>query len=303
MNDDLSTLDDDARALLEALPAPLPGAEARIQHKLARSLERERRPSRAVWAYAVAGASTFAAAAAVLLTMWWPSAPPTQGVGALASEEAWAARQFEGVSLSYRGVGDVEGARKAPRIEWQRGVLNVEVTPDRGLDVQVQTREAEVRVVGTGFTVTRDALGTRVEVRHGVVETRCVGGEVQRLEQGDVVTCAPESAAGLLGRAQALRSGGAPGDEVLSAIAAGRARAGSGAVADELDALRVQVLADQGRPVEALAAARAALEGGATSRRAELIALSATLARPLGGCAMAAPWLVTLGDEAEAVCN
>lgn len=291
-----------AAELLAHLPTPAAGAEARVAKRLARSLEGERRPTRTVWPYAVAGGSTFLAAAAALIVVLWPAPAPTAGAGELASVETWGARDFEGVSLSYRGEGDVGGAAKAPRIEWTSGVLHVEVTPNQGLDVRVSTREADIRVVGTGFTVTRDALGTRVDVRHGIVETRCADGEARRLLQGDSVTCAPRSATGLLGRAQSLHAQGAPLAEVLAALDAGAGAEPSAVVADELDALRIQVLVDSGRQVEALTVAEALLRRGGGLRRDEVLSLVPELARPLGGCAVAAPWLAELAPDAASSC-
>ena len=43
----------------------------------------------------------------------------------------------------------------------------LEVSPDRGVYLGVYTEEATVVVIGTGFDVRRDPLGTSVEVRHG----------------------------------------------------------------------------------------------------------------------------------------
>jgi hypothetical protein len=91
-----------------------------------------------------------------------------------------------------------------PRLEWEQGTLKVEVEPERGIDLAVHTREAEVRVVGTRFSVTRDALGTGVVVTHGHVAVLCADGEKALLGAGEARVCPPTHAAGLLGRANAL---------------------------------------------------------------------------------------------------
>ncbi len=198
----------------------------------------------------------------------------------------------------------MSGSQSAPRIDWQRGTLNVEVTPDRGLDVRIQTREANIQVVGTGFTVTRDALGTAVEVRHGVVETSCADEAPVSLRQGDEITCLPSSAAGLLGRARALREAGADASLIAASLDRGL---GLATLADpigaELGAMKVEVLAASGDDLAALDAARALIAAGGGSRRADVLRFAAELARSEGGCAAAAPWLVELGPEGEQACN
>jgi ferric-dicitrate binding protein FerR (iron transport regulator) len=168
----------------------------------------------------------------------------------------------------------------------------VEVVPDRGVRLSVETPEAEVRVVGTGFTVERDALGTRVEVRHGRVEVDC-GAEVTRLlREGDTVTCLPRTAGGLLGRALALQAQNAPGEEILSVLERALALPDvSTSHADELGAHRVRVLLSLHRDAEALEAARRYLGGAPGLRRQAVERYAATAAVRLGGCATVVPWL------------
>ncbi|MSQ01803.1 MAG: hypothetical protein EXR71_07910 [Myxococcales bacterium] len=310
MPDDLTPgaearLDQAAVALLSDLPDAAPGAATRVARRLARSVAAGQPQARSPrYAYVGGGLLGAALAAAALFAVPAPVATPPAGEGTLQSEDRWAARAFDGVALSYRGVGDVDGTDKAPRIDWQRGTLNVEVTPDRGLDVRISTREAEVRVVGTGFTVDRTALGTRVDVRHGLVETRCGDSAVKMLGEGDSVVCPPRSAAGLLGRAQALRESGSPPDDVVSAINSGLVLSAAGdPVADELLALQVRVLADAGRPADALAAAERLIASGGGARRGEVLSISGQLAALGGGCATAAPWLAAAGADASGYCQ
>jgi hypothetical protein len=66
-----------------------------------------------------------------------------------------------------------------------RGAVTCEVAPRRGRPpFVVDAGDVRVRVVGTRFTVTRDALATSVAVDHGVVEV-IEGGTVTALHDGD----------------------------------------------------------------------------------------------------------------------
>lgn len=299
-------LDKMAAALLRELPAPGPGAEARVARRLARSrgLPEGRRRTSSPWLVAGVSVALAAAGFAVYLRASTDDGTAPSALGRLDSEVAWAGRRLEGIDLTYRGAGEVEGSESAPRIAWQRGTLNVEVTPGLGLDVRVQTREAEIRVVGTGFTVKRDALGTSVEVRHGVVETSCVGEAPVSLRQGDEVTCAPSSPAGLLGRARALQEAGADAALVGASLDRGLALTSlADPVGAELGAMKVEVLAASGQGAAALESAHALLLAGGGVRGEAVMRLAAELASEQGGCAAAAPWLLELGPIARDACG
>lgn len=289
-----------ARQLLRHAPEPTAGANMRVGHRLARSRLALQPQGVNRW---LVGAG-LAAAAAGLFSILPPPSQPAFTEAALASETRWRTVQSDGVALSYQGTGSVAGERKAPRIDWQRGTLNVEVTPQHGVDLRVQTREAEVRVLGTGFSVHRDAMGTHVEVRHGIVETRCGTGEPVRLLAGDTADCLPLSAAGLLGRARAQMESGAPADSVLATLRAGFAVAEPGSpVAVELAVAKSETLAGDARNEAALVAVHEAIRAGAGVRHAELVQLGARLAMPLGGCSAAAPWLVDPARSLGIVCD
>ncbi len=295
-----------ALALLRELPEPAAAATERVARRLARTQRAAPLPrtTPSPWLVAGLGCAIAAASAAVALRVGADPGTSPEGAGPLASDSVWAGRRLTGVDLTYRGSGDVDGSDQAPRIDWQRGTLNVEVTPGLGLDVRVNTREAEVRVVGTGFTVTRDALGTRVEVRHGIVETSCVGESAVQLQQGDSVTCAPQSAAGLLGRAQALREARADAALVAQSLEAGLALTSlADPIGAELGAMQVQLYAEAGRNTEALESAHRLLSAGGSGREEELILLAGAVARASGGCAEAAPWLLDLDSRGVAACG
>ncbi len=309
MRSEEQELVDDARAarLLANLPTGSPALEQRVRARVVAST----RPSvadRGLRLVTVAGVAGLAAAALLLITReaLEPPPPVAEPVEAsLAATGTWAIdTSIPDVALSYEGSGTITGTSDAPRIRWDAGTLNVEVTPDQGIELAVETREAHVRVVGTGFTVVRGSLGTRVDVRHGRVEVDC-GSEVTRLlEAGDGVTCLPRSAAGLLGRARALQAEGGSAAEVLETLdrAMGMSEK-TPAVADEIAASRVRALVDLGRHVAALDAARAYLSGPPGARRHDVELLAASAATTLGGCATAAPWLAAVGESAKAACG
>lgn len=300
-------LRDDARArrLLAGLPPAAPGAVARVRARV--QAEARPRPS-AGRLVAVATITSLAAGLGLFLTgraLEPAPKPPVAVAAALETTGGWVVHgAVPNVSLSYQGTGAIEGTSDAPRIRWETGTLNVDVTSGRGIQLAVETREAVVRVVGTGFTVDRDALGTRVDVRHGRVEVDC-GEELTRvLDAGDTVTCLPRSAAGLLGRARALQAEGAAPAAVLEAIERGLALAdGPAAVRDELTASRIRVLFDLGRNAEVLDAARSYLGSGAATRKGDVETLAANAAIALGGCATAAPWLAGTSSTAAAICG
>jgi ferric-dicitrate binding protein FerR (iron transport regulator) len=199
-----------------------------------------------------------------------------------------------GVVLTPNGVGTVSGTEKNVVIDWQSGELGVSVEHGAGIALTVHTREADVRVVGTVFEVDRDVRGTRVRVTRGKVAVQCGGGgEAFLVVPGVDVTCMPLSGAGNLASARSLVAAGAPADEVLAAIDRGLGFAVEGdPVRDELQALRIETLANDGQRDAAIAAARRFLATGATLRRAEVARILLRLDYEIVGCAAATPLVV-----------
>lgn len=237
------------------------------------------------------GVVVLAAAAAVGVVLW--PAPPLAGAlrsGSLTRE----------VELEVDGTGRVDGTARALLLAWDAGTLGVEVEPDRGVQLAVETDEARVEVVGTGFVVARDPLGTRVDVRHGRVRVTCDG--TFELTEGASHTCLPRSAAGRLGRVRMLQAAGAADllPEITAALALPDA---TGPTAQELRSVELDVLLAQGSP-DALPLAEAlAAEGG--PRTIELHRIAARLRlRADADCAGALPHLRALaaadalGDDA-----
>lgn len=198
-----------------------------------------------------------------------PDAPPTLLGAATPSDIVLS----QDVSLDFEGQGQIDGTERAPRIAWSHGHLRASVTPHQGIDLRVTTQEAEVRVVGTVFTVDRDALGTRVAVERGKVEVRCVDGRRSFVRPGEIVWCEPGTAAGYLARARALQRDGSSLAAILAAVEAGSALQGSSAVRVELRWVRAEALGQHGRRAAALRAAAAALDAGAGHRHADFAAL------------------------------
>lgn len=202
-----------------------------------------------------------------------------------------------GVALRIDGSGEVGGTPQAPRIDWTAGDLEVEVTPDQGIALTVVTREAVVRVIGTVFTVDRDALGTRVDVARGKVAVACAAGPSHTLTAGKTATCLPTTAPGLLARANQLKKDGAPSREILDAVDTALPIA-SGPFRAELLALQAETLLAAGRERQAWGVADAYLEAGGP-RRLEVLQIAASAALTVDGCAGALPYLQAL-EEAGA---
>jgi ferric-dicitrate binding protein FerR (iron transport regulator) len=303
-------LDAQATLLLQRLPTSAPGAETRLRRRLTRGEAPARPQGWRLAGFAGLTAGAALAAAWMLVPTTTPVAPPPAVVPVATVDQALTGgaegqtyTAIDGVALSFEGTGHVEGTAMAPHIRWDGGSLRVEVEPGRGIKLDVQTREAEVRVIGTGFTVNRSALGTRVEVAHGIVEVTCEGEATTSLRATEARICLPTSADGLAARASMLLEAGAPASDVLESVDRGLAKGGTPGARENLTALRARALSDLGRRAEALDVAHAYLSGTGTLRRDQVMNLAVNAAKAEGGCAKAAPWLLELGPAAIAACK
>ncbi|MFN7147634.1 MAG: hypothetical protein ACK4YP_27950, partial [Myxococcota bacterium] len=105
-------------------------------------------------------------------------------------------------------------------------------------------------------------------------------------------TCLPRTAAGALGRIRALEARGLGPDAALEEIDAALGRPdATGAVANELGAMRVRALLAQGRTADALTATEHALRVWPGARDVELRRVAARLHAAAGECASARPHL------------
>jgi ferric-dicitrate binding protein FerR (iron transport regulator) len=289
-----------SKALLQHLPDPPRGAEARVRARLAQP-----RPVRGRAWQVGAGLAVAAAAAgfALVIARPDPGLEPVQAQLSAARQPAELAPTPH-VALSYRGAGSLEGTQRAPHIRWESGTVSVEVEPERGVELVVSTAEARVSVVGTAFEVTRDALGTQVRVDHGQVQVVCAHGPTQLLSARAETTCLPTTAHGMLARARALQSAGAAPELLLSTAEQALERYPEpGPVRSELRLVRIEALTVLGREAEALEQARAYLEAGKELRRDSVLALAARLAWTTGGCDAASSWLEQLAELQPSVPN
>lgn len=274
--------------LLRELPGPADGAEARVRARVHQDLRQRR--AHPGWLVPLGAA---VASAALTLTLLVVLTGPERLGGELVAETTLPS----GLALTIEGEGALEGTETAPRIQWRRGTLRLDVDPSAGLQVVVETPDAEVAVLGTAFSVSRGALGTRVVVERGRVAVRCRdAAQGQALDAGDSMECAPTTPAGLLARARALQtardlSGAADAADL------GLAASPSPAVRTELSLVRLEVLAAGGRRAEALSAAQALVKEGAGHRRSDALHVAVGVAGPKAACADVRPWLEELAES------
>jgi hypothetical protein len=221
-------------------------------------------PRRSRWRWALCAVPAVALAAAALL--WGKSPPPPEP----------AVLPIPHVALHMGGEGRLEGTEQAPIVSWSAGTLEVEVTPQQGVDLTIETPEATIRVVGTAFVVERERYATRVVVQEGTVRLTCTDGTARPVTAGQEQTCLPTEPLQLLLRLTELYQAGAPAEVRLASAAAGLERAVPG------DPLRAEILAhhtraaaDSGQIERALASAEEYLASGGGPRRPELLSFVA----------------------------
>lgn len=260
--------------------APDPAAVAALRAGLQRGPDR-RRPV----AVAVAGL----ALAATLLFALRPAPAVDQELAGVLQTELGGHVQVAG-----EGDGSVVGTAAAMDIRWQRGRLEVEVEPEQGIQLAVTTEEGSARVVGTGFTVIRDALGTTVEVRHGRVAVDCGRGGESLLEAGARRTCLPVTAPAALRRVLSLQADGDHRAALAELDALPSLPGAQEALVAEAAGLRAGTLVALGRNAEALAAAEAAITTPGCTREEELRRMAARLSLDADDCAGAERHLLAL---------
>jgi hypothetical protein len=274
---------EDLRHLAESLRPP---QEVR-DRAVAVAVDRARRSPRAA-PWLVAGGLVAIAAVVVAVVLVGPQRVDRELV---AEVEAKAEALSGEMEVEYLGRGAASGLAEDVDIRWDEGTLRAEVRPGRGNRLRVSTPEAEVRVVGTVFEVTRDAVGTSVEVARGEVAVTCAHEEEVRLGAGAARTCyrGPTAALGFL-RSPAAATLTHP--ELIATIDRALALPGGALAAhNELLLLRLTAHYEAGSTEEALVAAEAYLEGGSSHRRLEVLGLASHLAQEHGGCARSRPWL------------
>jgi hypothetical protein len=280
LKSDLSPLVDtlDRQLIAKALPP----AEAELIGRVRRRVNIQRRekkaqkPSRMPL---ILGTGAMVLATALLAVF---ASQPTKLDHNIASVDQQQLPLTDHVQLAMTGEGKISGTRQAPRIEWSAGELQVEVTPNQGIDLQITTPEGLIAVVGTQFTVNRSSLGTTVDVVEGKVRVVCEGTEQVFVTASQDQLCKPTTAAGLLGRARAMRRLGDFGyaNEIDAAIAMKPQEAHL----SELLHLRVGLRVHQGDEQGALETAKQYLSVPGRPREADMLHTAADLAYRLGQC-------------------
>jgi len=118
------------------------------------------------------------------------------------------------VRVDASGHGAVVGQDRTWDLTWDEGAIHVDVVPDQGVALSVNTPDAKVTVVGTVFDVTKDIHGTAVRVARGKVRVECTRGPTHLVTGGHDVRCRPGTPASALRSAHHWLEEGAT-DEVL----------------------------------------------------------------------------------------
>jgi ferric-dicitrate binding protein FerR (iron transport regulator) len=229
-----------------------------------------------------------ALAASLGLVVWWESDPATPSDDStellvLGGQDWTEATAGPHVQLSWSGSGELRRTGDTVEIDWDSGRLEVQVASDQGVALSVRTPEGEAWVIGTSFTIDRSLEGTHIEVRHGVVGTRCrVAPEERQLRVGGTRLCDPATATGRLARARS-RLGATPAS-ALEDARWGLTASPEPAVASELQVVEIEALLQQQRWTEARSALDTALEGPSGPRTQSLRRAAADLAERAEDC-------------------
>jgi hypothetical protein len=192
-------------------------------------------PRRIRWAL-----PAFAAVSAVAAVMLWPEAPSTEPVDvplAVASpieepepeglsgsvvaellESTGSTTLPNHISVDWEGTGQLHSEGPDSDIIWTSGRVRLEVPPGAGLSVAVRTPDARVDVVGTVFSVVRDAEGTHTTVERGKVRVTCAGEEPLFVTPGEGATCQRKRASQMLAAARRLEARGATIPTILDVL-------------------------------------------------------------------------------------
>lgn len=199
------------------------------------------------------------------------------------------------IAFSDDGLGQLGGTSKSPVINWDHGRIELEVEPQKGINLIVRTQEANVKVVGTVFSVNRDMDGTEVEVEKGAVAVECKAGQSHLLHAGESCKCELVTAPGQLFRATKLRAQGAKPEQILSAIEVGLSSTVEGdLVWSNLQVLRMVTLNDMSRTETALELAQDYLDLGYELRREEVLRFIIRENLNSNGCSEALPYMQDL---------
>jgi|GEM_PF-6126190 len=252
------------------------------------------------------------AIAAGALVVVWTTPPPE----AVPLDAAWTAQDgltvhtlAQGVEVSIDGSGTLGGTSRHPEVAWSRGSISVAVVPGAVDGLTVSTPEARVQITGTEFIVARDALGTHVTVARGSVDVTCGEASTQAVKAGaPPALCLPQTAGGLLGRAQALYDAQAAPTDITASLSAALEYQPSNALTVEILATRALTLQRTNDLDGAWAATMEALPLAKGFRQDDLNRLALSIATSREDCTGIATFLDTIPTEdalavqARAVC-
>jgi hypothetical protein len=244
--------------------------------------------SKLAWALPVA-----ALAAAVALVAI-PQAQTVRSAVALGdmATHSWS----DQVNFEVEGRGTVSGTDRNVEVQWELGTLYTEVEPNSGTTLSIITEESVVKVIGTKFSVHRDALGATTSVDHGRVLVACADGWSGEIGADDPPhTCLPIRPGALLRRADALSENGESPRKILTTLDRGIALSQPGSVwSGELLARRMATHAELGLVSDALADADAYLHTAQPIRASQIRRDAAWLALRELDCEAALPYLRAL---------
>lgn len=292
-----------ARALLRELPDPDASAIARVLARLRASIaagESVRMPlgNGPLWAGGLAAAVL--ALGLLLGPEVAPEPPPVMIAANLEAVEDARVEPAPGVALDYTGWGFVSGSERQPRIHFGAGSLHVDVEPNQGIDLVIETPNGVVSVVGTVFDVVVDDLGTRVSVERGAVKVACELGDSSLLRAGESTRCVRASASTLnMLAVKSVLAGNHP-ERVLSLVDRALDLQPVPEVEEQLLLRRFHTLASLGRTSDLGAAADAWLAHPLATETDEVRSETARLALQAGDCATALPHLEVLAAAPDA---
>ncbi len=282
-----------SHALLRHLPGLNREAEGRVRSRLGTAMPRRAGRLLVLGAGAAGSVALIAASALIGVAIWTYTADSEQP---LLSELEWKEQSLvPGIHARFQGMGAL-AEDDPPLVTWDAGVIELAVDPEAGIDLTIRTSEAEIRVLGTVLSVSRDALGTEVRVDRGRVAVTCTETETTEVAAGENRLCLPTTAGGLLGRARTLDKAEAPSTDVLAAIEAGLEIA-EGPIGNELATYRIQHLLAIEANAPALEYVEAYIVSGTDHRRPQMLRVAAELALSLHGCERALPYLRELEGD------
>lgn len=195
---------------------------------------------------------------------------------------------LEHVTINGNGQGEISGKDNQLTIAWNIGQISVEVEPEKGVNLSIQTPDALVNVIGTKFTVDCSEKGTALSVEQGKVEFICHNLESNSIASKQSDICYKSAGTALVQARDFL-------DEGLATLAIEATNKGLSlepgeAVKEELNAVKILAFSSIDEE-QALPLAKSYLQSKSQLRRDEILSITSRLALKYEGCAEAEPFL------------